>query len=209
MQPATRSLLRFHESTLRLAQQHGNAVLGVIEPDSFSEDVKYPAGHLQFGGQGWQAYYHTHASPWRNAREHGHFHLFCRSSRAESDDWAHVVCLGVDAMGQALEWSLVNQWVTGGEWLTANELEVVLNHIEELDSGQFASMQPVEGWLLSLLGISREEIVQLYGQRDLALEKLQASTDVRRNRDVYGLARCSINLPEKLRGMLAASSPTG
>lgn len=112
-------------------------------------------------------------------------------------------------MGQALEWSLVNQWVTGGEWLAAVELDVVLNRIEDLDPAHFASMQPVEGWLLSLLGICREEIVQLYGQRDLALERLQDSPDVRRNRDVYGLARCPIDLPEKLRNMLAGSSPTG
>lgn len=208
MQPAIRSLLRFHESTLRLAEQHGNAVLGVIDPGTFSEDVKYPAGHLQFGGHGWQAYYHTHASPWRTAREHGHFHLFCRR-RVESDAWAHVVCLGVDAMGQALEWSLVNQWVTGGEWLAAGELDVKLNRIEDLDPAQFASMQPVEGWLLSLVGICREEIVQLYGQRDLALENFQANPDVRRNRDVYGLARSPINLPEKFRGILAGSSPAG
>ena len=112
-------------------------------------------------------------------------------------------------MGQALEWSLVNQWVTGGGWLAGDELDLVLNQIEDLNPAQFASMQPVEGWLLSLLGIFREEIVQLYGQRDLALENLQARPDVRRNRDVYGLARCPINLPEKLRGMLAGSSPAG
>lgn len=210
MDESSKFAYSLYESIIRLTNQNSNSVLSVLPEGEIIAEVKYPAGFLTFSNDKWKAYYHYHHSPLTSVDEHGHFHLFhqltSHGHKPHDGDWAHVACLTVDSMGQPLDWVLVNRWVTAGLWLTAQNLIDSLQGLVSNHGELLTKMAPVEGWLLSLLGLYSEELVMLYSERDTYIESLQTGgSEIFEDREIYELARYSIQLADKLSRVLPAT----
>ncbi len=190
----------FIRCLLELAENETNPVLQVISCDkAVEENKKYPADLLQFNQSGWRAYYHCHpatrAGNHNFPGEHGHFHIFVRTKN-EPEEWAHLVALAMDDMGQPLGWFTVNQWVTGESWQDAELLADKLRDIP-YDS----QTELTECWLLSLLSLDKNSVRELLKNRDKILNKMKNladGIDIRQNKDIYLLSETTINLKEQL-----------
>ena len=189
---------------LEMAKSETNPVLQVINPNKpLKENIKYPADLLQFNHLGWRAYYHCHpASRMGNHRfkgEHGHFHLFVRTStesELSEETWSHVAALAMDNMGQPLGWFTVNHWVTGETWEPAASLVHYLNNIP-FDK----PMSLVESWLLSILVVSKDEVCTILNKRDQIIKEKQldiGSEDIKQDKTVYLLSEAPVNIKDLL-----------
>ena len=202
MTDAAESLLA---SLLEMAELESNPVLQVIDTATpLQVNKKYPTGLLQFNQTGWRAYYHCHpASRAGNHRfkgEHGHFHIFVRleNTADKTEQWSHLAALAMDNMGQPLGWFTVNQWVTGETWQSAATLIPLLKGVP-----YDKQISLIEGWLLSLVVLSRDVIIQALQMRDMLLEKRQLSSskedyDIKQDKELYLLSETSINLQDLL-----------
>jgi len=196
-------------SLLEMAELESNPVLQVIDSAMpLQVNKKYPTELLQFNQNGWRAYYHCHpASRAGNHRfkgEHGHFHIFVRleNTADKTEKWSHLAALAMDNMGQPLGWFTVNQWVTGETWQSAATL---IQLLKSVPYDKQTSL--IEGWLLSLVVLSREVIIQVLQMRDMLLEKRQLSSskedyDIKQDKELYLLSEASINLQKLLESNL-------
>lgn len=191
---------------LEMAKSETNPVLQVINPTKpLKENKKYPTDLLQFNHLGWRAYYHCHpASRVGNHRfkgEHGHFHLFVRTStdsktKSSEETWSHVAALAMDNMGQPLGWFTVNHWVTGETWEPAASLVHYLNNIP-FDQ----PMSLVETWLLSMLLVSKDEVCTILNKRDQIIKEKELNADnenIMQDKSVYLLSEAAVNIKELL-----------
>jgi len=192
------AILALSEVLVEYGNRRTNPVLDVLPAtEAFRFNQKYPAERLRFGGDQWQAYYHSHSnqypSPWS---EHGHFHLFYRvDDQGESaTDWSHVVALSMSAEGQPVRWFTVNNWVCGDRWLQAPALIKQLRFSSEGDL-------PATRWLACMTNFYREQIVGLLFSRDQALNQAKHDrplSDALIDRNIYYLASQAIDLKREL-----------
>ena len=188
---------------LEMAEAETNPVLQVINTDKpLEENKKYPAQLLQFSQTGWRAYYHCHpvtrTGNHRFQGEHGHFHIFIRTQN-EPEKWSHLVALAMDNMGQPLGWFTVNHWVTGETWENAETLVKYLDSIPYDNPGLSKS---VERWLLSILAVSRDKVINVLYERDKILKQKQLNQnepDIKQDKGIYLLSEMSINLMNLLK----------
>lgn len=200
LQPVTAAADLFH--CLRsLAARRSNPVLELLAGRTLLREGEHlPEPPLDFGAGPWRAYYHCHDAPGRRDFEHGHFHVFVRAGRA----WSHLAALVMDHEGQPREWVAVNHWVTAGRWLPAPVLRSRVH-----DAGKASGRQAhglVEGWLLGMLGLFRDELGGLLDERDRRLLGLAAGRplkEVLEDRSFYAIARCAVDLEGRLRAALA------
>ncbi len=179
-----------------MGEQNSNPVLQVIQDNPhIQQEVKYPAGLLKFNHSGWRAFYHCHSN--QNdiqhlfEAEHGHFHIFTPVAD-QPDTWSHLVALSIDDLGQPLRWFMVNHWVSGEVWLTADLLE------QQMQKAPFAKQTSIlEQWLLSMLVVYQAEIVSLLRQRDSIIESQNDNT-CKQDRGLYLLVEQEIHLQNKL-----------
>lgn len=203
-QQAARSLL----ASIQLMGEHRtNPVLLLLgNPPRMRQAVKYPAGRLQFGSHGLQAYYHTHAEPWRRPGEHGHFHLFVQ---ADADQWSHLAALSIDREGQPQAWFTVNNWVTGGVWLDGRVL------LQRLDTALDASREGqtlslLERWLTDMLALYRRHLPGLLQDRDSTLQDSgTVLQDILEDRQQYELSMQGISLEHELCEQFGVGSTRG
>ena len=207
MSDAAESLLN---SLLEMADLESNPVLQIINPDLPLEvDKKYPKDLLQFNQTGWRTYYHCHPAArtgkHRFEGEHGHFHIFVRleNTADKIETWSHLAALAMDNMGQPLGWFTVNHWVTGETWKSAEALIPLLKSVPYVKQTSL-----LETWLLSLIVLSCESIIQILKSRDKILEQKQLKIDkkistefydIKQDKELYLLSEVSINLEELLR----------
>jgi len=184
-----------YQSLLEMGRLASNPVLEILaEPDRFKQGLKYPAGNLNFSGLGLRAYYHNHAKPYSRENEHGHFHIFVTDDPSQDVKlWQHLAALSVDAMGQAQSWFCVNNWVTGGTWLTAEKAKSELLNLFEQNRAQF---MPVEKWIYYMLAVYFWRLLDLLEERDRTIKSLAADTPdaLFGDRSIYDLAEMPVDL---------------
>ncbi len=180
-----------------------NPVLMLI-PDARApiEAQHYPTDALNFAGDEFRVYYHSHPREHRIAGEHGHFHYFINAG--DHNEWAHLVGLCMDAQGQALRWFTTNHWVTAGTWLDATTLaDRLQQHWPQIDDAQ---LSPIEAWLWGMLGMFSREILALLQQRDSQIQVLGAGQEaaaILSNRALYLLGEYEIDLFGQFKSLLA------
>jgi hypothetical protein len=198
--------LSLYECLLEFGEQKSNPVLQVLGGAQPLSQHKYPPGdHLAFGSAGWRAFYHSHTSPGRHEREHGHFHLFAPvAETGERGGWTHVVALSMDAMGQPIRWFAVNRWVTDGRWLATEELLPILA------TQQFEATQPLLArWLTAMVKLFSAQIGSLLDARDRQLTRVNepvSGADTLEQREIYLLAESPINLMAILQKSIDSSA---
>jgi len=180
------------------SKKKSNAVLDVLAGETPKQDEKFPEGELHFPGTGWRGFYHCHDGPGKDSREHGHFHLFVEVTDDQTMEpaWSHLAGLSIDYAGQPIEWFTVNNWVTGGKWLPADELRHFMDNITR-NSAQSLSEQ----WLLCMLSLYTDSLAQLLIERDRVLIQINADStlaDSLLNKDIYMLSHQPVDLEQKL-----------
>jgi len=186
------------ESLSCFADKQSNLVLDILNGQIPHENEKFPEGELNFAGAGWRGFYHCHASVGKNPNEHGHFHLFvhCNAKQGNSSNWTHVAALSIDNEGQPRSWFTVNQWVTGANWLSADETITLLDGIQIPDEANVT-----EKFLLAMLGLYHDDLEKLLLERDRQLTRINADRkmdDTLCDRNVYMLSQQSIELQQRL-----------
>lgn len=184
---------------------HTNAVLLSLEGATPVKAFKhYPEKPCFFGNQHWRAFYHCHDDPNGHRQEHGHFHFF--TNAGPEQDWAHVVALGMDDMGQPTRFFTTNLWVTDGIWFDAKHL---MEQMKKLSISQENDLAP--GWFKYMLLCYRETIQKLLLARDQQVESLHPGNHEQcyRNRAIYYLSETGIILNEKLQDILSPDSEPG
>jgi hypothetical protein len=127
----------------------------------------YPRNDVVDVTGSWQFYYHAHDSSKeggaRHPREHGHIHLFRRSSQGAL---SHLAGLALDSRGTPLCWFTTNQWVTGEKWKVASALA------RDLETVQLQVRGPLAGaakWLAAMVRAYAEPLRETLKGRDRAL----------------------------------------
>jgi hypothetical protein len=191
-----------YDCLLEMGEAGSNPVLEVIPADAaVVEQTHYPAPWLDFNGGPLRAYYHCHPQPTRIVGEHGHFHLFARTSPKQ---WTHLGALSMDPQGQPRVLFSTNRWVTDESWLTAEALQRM--PLPELDSSALA---PVERWLYAMVHLFHEQFIELWWMRDDRLTGIIAThpqEDMLENREYYVLSQISIDLLAKLETTLSVGA---
>lgn len=113
-------------------------------------------------------FYHAHDQDDTSVHEHGHFHVFAKTRNATTQEYAHVVGISLNAMGEPTRLFTTNQWVTGEAMLAAHLLEQQLHHFALQVHGRLA---PLAKWLTAMLMFYQETVVNLLHQRDVKLAR--------------------------------------
>lgn len=189
---------QIYEYLLAFGQQETNPVLAVIgDSAEFQSGRHYPEPYLDFAEQGLRAYYHSHSHPLQDEDEHGHFHLF---ARIDEGCWSHLAALSMDQQGQGKRWLSTNRWVTDECWKPSEELNRFV-----LPSLERTTLSLPERWLYAMLILYRQELQQLWQQRDHYLIGTMPATtaaDMLEDREHYVLATQEINLLNKMQQVL-------
>jgi hypothetical protein len=150
---------------LRYAQRGDSlAQAALAGAPSFVEMRHYPKGDVSDAETGHRFYYHAHR---RDEPEHGHFHLFA-FDRAQPHGFAHLAALSLDRTGQATRWFTTNQWVTGGQWMAAEDVLTTLERFSVRTQGRLA---PVARWLTAMVQLFQPQLRSLLHDRDAALKR--------------------------------------
>jgi len=167
-----------------LAARSSNPVREVLQGITTVEmERAYPDPELTFAGCGVHAFYHCHDAPGRPGDEHGHFHIYLLTGdrHPPAENRVHLAGLSMDRSGQPLRWFSLNRWVTGGAWLTPDE---ILDLIPRPKTTK--DLVLTESWLLAMLAVYRRELRKLLEERDRMLTQLAGGTDPRRLLDHQG-----------------------
>ncbi|MDH5360768.1 MAG: hypothetical protein OEX03_09400 [Gammaproteobacteria bacterium] len=185
-----------YECLLEFGQQCINPALAVIgDAEAFQSGRHYPEPYLDFSAQGLRTYYHSHSHPLQAEDEHGHFHLFADTGEG---CWTHLAALSMDQQGQSRRWLSTNRWVTDECWKAATGMQGFA--LPAVDSSKLSL---VERWLYAMLILYRQELNQLWQQRDDYLNSIKKETDVLlEDREHYVLAGQEIDLLQKMQQVL-------
>ncbi|RZA08961.1 MAG: hypothetical protein EOP02_36130 [Proteobacteria bacterium] len=159
----------------RLLAKSGENVLRETLRDapSVSAWSHYPPGDVFDPESGGQWYYHCHLPPADDV-EHGHYHCFIRPDGVKGPVH-HLIAIGVDAYGKLHRLFTVNQWVVGDSWLDAEPTIALLQRFDmELAKPSYL----VNRWLTAIVRQYQPEIQQLIVERDGALARLAAQSDM-------------------------------
>ncbi|MEM0928557.1 MAG: hypothetical protein AAGI89_04610 [Pseudomonadota bacterium] len=186
--------------TMRVLQKSGSNVVAEIldTVEGFTVWEHLPDGDVYDRESHGQYYYHAHprdaAAPSIHDDEHGHFHTFLRGpgmgdarpdpSNSEvpekpADIAAHLIGIGMDAMGTPIRLFTTNRWVTGEVWYSAEDV------IGFLDRFEIDSTKPswsLNLWITAIVQLYRPQIAGLLRQRDAAVA---AWRDAHPESDVY------------------------
>lgn len=151
----------------------------------------YPADDAVDQAGVYQWFYHSHSPADRpDSTEHGHFHLFARTSGiasviasktekafleelsagAAGAATRHLLCIGMSPTGVPISLFTVNSWVTGDVLLSGPRTLKLLEALD-LNTGYPA----IDQCLTGLVGLYGREIHALVAARDEALRRRAAS----------------------------------
>ena len=126
----------------------------------------YPRSDVVDTSHSARFYYHAHGARRKPDAEHGHFHLFGHGQQA--GNYAHLVGISLDALGQPMRLFTTNRWVTGETWHSAQQVEQMLQHFQVATRGRMA---PVARWVTAMVQLYLADIVGLVKQRDAEMAR--------------------------------------
>lgn len=127
----------------------------------------YPHDDVDDAIHGTRFFYHAHEPSEMLDQEHGHFHVFTRWGSNKPFRYAHLVGVSLDDRGTPLRLFTTNQWVTGEDWVPADQMTAAVQRFCVQTSGRLA---PVSRWLTALVQFYAQTIVNLLQARDATLQ---------------------------------------
>lgn len=155
----------------------------------------FPAEDALDADCGYRWFYHAHApDPRRDAREHGHFHLF--ADFGDEATRVHLAAIAVDAGGLPLRMEAPNRWVTDDCWRPACE---VIELARDFRLRQPHELKPLHDWLRELLIAFEPQLRQLLRHRDRRVQQLRrsAGSAVLDDRRVTTLSRIPLDIHQQ------------
>lgn len=134
----------------------------------FKEWEHYPKNDLIDGQSGYEFYYHSHSSNEMPDGEHGHFHLFKRVNRTPSK-FHHLIAISLDHKGLPIRIFTTNQWVTGEQWISADQ---TLGLLKDFDMAVKGRMAPLARWVSAFTKLFYVDMQDLIIQRDGVMSNL-------------------------------------
>ncbi len=210
--------------TMRVMQKSGTNVVSEIlkTTDKFTEWEHVPPKDVYDRESHSQYYYHTHSKSEDGTGvhddEHGHFHTFLRGkgmpdavTPAALDDYdskmdisdvnAHIIGIGMDAMGTPIRLFTVNRWVCGDVWYSGEDI------IKMLDSYEVDHVHPswpVNLWVGNMIALYRPQIEALLLRRDEQVAQWRSEVpdeNVFENRDFEVASYLDINLAQDIEAL--------
>ena len=188
---------------MRVLAKSGTNLVGEVlrasgAADGFEVWGHLPPGDAQDAGTGAQWYYHAHPptedGDGPHDGEHGHFHLFVRHGE-DRGAITHLCGVAMTPEGTPTQLFTTNRWVTGEDWLPAEQTAALLDRFE-VDS--IHPSWPVNLWLGALVRLYAEEIAAMLRLRDAAVEARGGPTDdVLEDRGFEVAATCAVDLVGK------------
>ena len=157
---------------MRVLARSGTNVVGEVLRASgvqggFEAWAHLPEGDAQDAGTGAQWYYHAHpktpGGDGPHDAEHGHFHLFVRHDGGIT----HLGGIAMSALGTPTQLFATNRWVTGEDWLPADE---TIGLLERFAVDSIHPSWPVNLWLGGMVRLYADEIADLLRARDADVE---------------------------------------
>jgi len=197
-------------ATQSLLQQGKTVISEIIGNAAFVEWEHYPPRDAK-SRSGALFYYHAHAAAQRMPAEHGHFHVFAPSNRADcpSDQrYTHIAGLSVDAHGMPLRVFTTNQWVTAECWEDADRVCTLARQTALKD----ARPHNVGKWLDAVLNFFRPQIDLVTHMRDARAKALmeRGRTHLLEDRRTHILSQCRIDFSTQIVALeeLGADAPS-
>ncbi|MEO1657213.1 MAG: hypothetical protein AAFR65_05780 [Pseudomonadota bacterium] len=210
--------------TMRVLQKSGsNLVAEILDTsEGFKVWEHLPDGDVYDRESHGQYYYHAHprdeAAPSIHDDEHGHFHTFLRGSGMDDarpdpsnadipeepgDIAAHLIGIGMDAMGTPIRLFTTNRWVTGEVWYAAED---VIRFLDRFEIDSTKPSWPLNLWISAMIQLYRPQIAQLLRERDAAVAAWQAAhpgADVYEDRGLEVTSSLEINLAADVEALMA------
>jgi len=156
----------------------------VVPADKVSFWEHYPEADARDEVTRSRWYYHAHAPDDRDAREHGHFHLFLHRTQLDNPEAfvvapaageeapahvTHIAGMSIDHSGIPISWFATNRWVTDEFFYPA---EVVTAHLARYDVNRTGEDPLVNRLLTAMVALYRDELEHLLQARDATVAKL-------------------------------------
>lgn len=162
---AAEQVLLIHEALVN----DGITLQGELFRDRIDKPITawehYPPDDCRDPKTGAMFYYHAHEQEEWPRDEHGHFHLFVRSSA--NADFTHAMAISMTTHGLPNALFCTNDWVTDEKMLPASEVLRLLNECWEINHARPSWL--VTQWLTAMLKLLQPFTEQLLLQRDQQL----------------------------------------
>lgn len=197
-----------------LAADGANPVTAVLHGVAVVEEwAHFPAGDVIDPATHSRFYYHAHAADERMPGEHGHFHIFVRSTAPEADSEsgaddtgpvAHLVGISTDASGNVIRLFTTNRWVTGEDWRDA---DAVIGMLDRFDMRRDEPSHALNRWISGIVHMFEPQIVALLHTRDAriaAFEAAHPNSDVLEDRSLQITSEMPVDFLAQIRAIEAA-----
>lgn len=192
---AAETLVSIHEALVN----DGLSILNELLRDENDQVIEtwahYPSDDCLDTISGAMFYYHAHDPEGWERNEHGHFHLFLRTSTEVS--FSHVMAISMTAQGLPNGLFATNRWVTDEAVLPAEELLHLVQARWEITRARPSWM--VAQWLTALVKLLQPYTEKLLKQRDMALgvhAGRQPSGVLTEDRSIHLLSELPLDLME-------------
>ena len=179
--------------------------LALCGAKEFLEWQHYPNNDLVDADSGYEFYYHAHSSDETPKGEHGHFHLFKRSTK-NPKKFHHLIGVALDLKGLPVRIFTTNQWVTGESLLDAS---TVLRLLKNFNVSTRGRMSPLAKWINAFTKLFYVEMEKLIVERDQVIaklvEKMESRSVALESKNHHVLTQCKIDLMQGLSKHLSAS----
>jgi hypothetical protein len=164
----------------------------------FVEWQHYPRNDLVDSDSGYEFYYHSHESEGMLNGEHGHFHLFKRSTNTP-EKFHHLIGIALNQQGLPVRIFTTNQWVTGESMVDAKAVIKALRGFDVVTKGRAG---PIARWVSAFTKLFYLEMEKLIHQRDERINQLKVKVgnlpSVLQSKKHHVITECKIDLLNRL-----------
>ena len=188
---------------IELLARSGHSVMHeVLGPHAVAAPwVQYPAKMVQDPYTRADYFFHSHGPSPSHPDERGHFHVFVRGLSACQ---SHLLAIAIDPYGMPIRLFTTNRWVTGENWMFAEEL---LTHADHYSLVAPDSSEVLNCWITHCVRLFQPQLRWLTYRRDARLHTLAAGRGVERvfeDRRVEILSECQVSVGQQVAALQAA-----
>lgn len=155
-------------------------------------DVSSPDGTYSW-------FFHSHETTEPSREQHGHFHLFVKTSRPDCPSTPsrkpHLIAIELDHSGDLAGFFVPNCWTTQEDFSPAPE---IIPHLSSFYAGDHTDLILVSLWISAILRIFSEEIKNILIQRDVFVEKMPPSVRTTYFKNTSISRICEWHLPQNV-----------
>lgn len=192
MQRAAQGMVDLMSRTRRMASLRGGLLSELVGDRGTVHAWEHlPDNDAYDPASGYRWYYHCHSREGRTVGEHGHFHLF--GDVASGHGVTHLLAISVSDRGMPIGLFTTNRWVTDERLQPAVRVQRL---IRNWSCASPQRLHRVHAWIDGVLRAFSPQVRWLLAERDrqLAVRRASAGSNVTEDRRVALLSRCRVDL---------------